>query len=110
MTDVTRRPAPHPATPGCTDRSSQGICPCGWTPPCRDGCSQAVVIAGGRFCPYCGSDQGQLLVTHPGSSAPTCRVTASVGSEATVCSCGWRHPDQASLEWALWVAGSTLTG
>lgn len=103
MTDVTRRPAPHPATPGCTDRSSQGICPCGWTPPCRGGCPS------GPFCIICGSDRGHPALTHPGAAA-SCQTTASACNETLVCSCGWRHPDQAGLEWALWVASSTLTG
>lgn len=96
-----RRPAPHPATPSCTDRASTGPCSCGWRHPCTDGCIPTI----GSWCVYCGSDDpAGDGPTHVGGG-PDCTITASIAATPTVCSCGWRHPDWASMEWQMWISG-----
>lgn len=36
---------------------------------------------------------------HP---SDTCRPDAAIADRITVCSCGWRDPDWAEMEWELW--------
>lgn len=91
---------PHLETGSC--QPTAGGCQCGWQPPCPS-CDYVAVSPTIRVCVVCGSSIRTRAASHPGQ-LPDCSPRASINQTVTVCSCGYHHPDWASMEWQAWLS------
>lgn len=94
---------PHTPTESCSPYPSG--CACGWRVPCRV-CDPLPISPTLHVCVVCGATTGSPVPSHPGQ-LPDCTPRASISQTVTVCSCGYRHPDWASLEWQAWLSERT---